>query len=135
MSAVDFQLVEVHDTPPFLLRVEALRPMATAIEIVQSRYGVTISYEEPVYKWRGDVMGTVGSGQAGLTGGIIEREWDKGHDTPDEVLAMLVNGRIEPRGEPANMFAVQRIAAGQYHVYPLKARGIPMASWSQQRRS
>ena len=133
MSAVAFELVEVHDTPAFLLRVEALRPMATAIEIVQSRYGVTITYEEPVYKWRGDVMGTVGSGQAGLAGGILERAWDKDHDTADEVLAMLVNGRIEPRGEPANMFAVQRIADGHYHVYPLKARDsdgtvVPTAS-------
>ena len=50
MAGLAFQVVAVHDTPPFMLHVDAVRPMATAVEIVQSRFSVTITYEDPLYK-------------------------------------------------------------------------------------
>jgi hypothetical protein len=118
-SRLCFRPVKIRPNLPFGIRIEAERPMATAVDVVQQRFGVIVTYEEPTYTCPCDVLGIAGSGHARLAGGIIELDWDESHDTADAVLALLVNTPIVPR-LPANAFAVERVATKQFHVYPTK---------------
>jgi len=108
---------------PLMMRVLAVRPMSTVLDVLQRRYGAVVTYEEPVYECRCDLLGKVGTAQARLAGGIIRLGWALEQDSVEQVLPMLMKTQIRPR-DANRMFAVREAEAGRYHVYPVKARNV-----------
>jgi len=123
MWGLYFMKVQGSAIKPIMMRVLTVRPMSTVLEMLQRRYAVVVTYEEPVYQCRCDVLGKAGTVQARLAGGIIRLGWALEQDSVEQVLPMLMKTRIEPR-DTDRMFAVREAEAGRYHVYPMKARNV-----------
>jgi hypothetical protein len=104
--------------PDFMkLRVIHQRPMATAVKILEKRLRSIITYEDPPYSCRWDIMGD--ANEKRVSGGIITMDWKSG-SSADEVLNSLVNTPIRPR-ENIGHFDMTK-GNGAYHIYPIMSR-------------
>jgi len=105
---------------PMALRVTSSRPMASVVRILEERFGVTITYEDPPYAGR-DVMGTPGTEQCSFRGGIINLEWTYAQDSANGVLKQLMKTVISPRYNK-DSFRMEMVDETHFHVRPVKMR-------------
>jgi len=126
--------VSLDNSAPIKMRVISARPMASVVKHLERRFGVVITYEDPVYAGN-DILGTPGTEQSALRGGIINLEWTHKQDSAEAVLTLLMETTIEPRAH-RGMFRLEKADQTHFHVVPVKTRNeeredVPYASpWS-----
>jgi hypothetical protein len=114
-----FRRISLQSPDSMKMRVASKRPMASAIQLLEKRFGNVITYEGPPYICPSDLW-TVDGSVKGLVGWIINMDWDKTYSV-EEVLGTLMQTRIGPRDVPA-VFTVEKTASNKFHVYPLMAK-------------
>jgi len=110
-----FRKISLQSPDSMKMRVVSQQPMASAVQLLEKRFGTLITYEGPPYLCPSDLLGATC-----LRGGIINMDWDKTYSV-EEVLGTLMQARIEPRDVPA-VFTVEKTAANRFHVYPVMAK-------------
>jgi hypothetical protein len=113
---LNFRRISLQSADSMKMRVLSERPMATAIQILEDRFGILVTYEDPPYVSADDLWQVEGTVK-GLVGGIIYMDWDKTYSV-EEVLQSLVQIRIGPRDMPA-VFAMEEAGPNKYHIFPV----------------
>ena len=111
--ALCFRALSRSDPNSMRLITISQRPMAAAAKLLERRFGVIITYEDPPFVCPCDLMGH--GAVKSLAGGIMSLNWKAGKSI-DDTLNLLVSTQIMPRENPVS-FKVNK-SGDRYHIYP-----------------
>lgn len=101
---------------PVQLRVEHTRPMSETAKIIEKRFDISVTYEDPIYECPYEIMG----GKEPI-GGIIRVGWSE-EDDVESVLNKVFRAGIQPRPDPET-FGYER-GTSAFHIFPLTSKNI-----------